>query len=371
MKKIFLFLIVVIILVLLLLVYNINEKRILQKHVNVYDTVNNILSTTIDNEKNTLLSLSIALSKSRAIQDVILDNNKTLGHRVLSASAKALNSGTDMENVSIQIITKNLSVFAKSWEENKSDIPMVTGRRTSLKKLLLNFSPKTGIDLGLPLGIRSSSIIFYKDDSLGILEAITPYDVIVNNLRKYQIEVIPLIHKNFAPMVYVDKEELVTVGSFVVANHNINRESILGLNDLSDDELNTFFQNDFLFKNNLLYASYPILSVDGNKLGIFLALIDKNNFENFIGEQKSIIQSIYSLDSSRDDIYHFAQKREESIFAKMRVEYISALGYRIDKNDRADFEEFAKYKLNQLTKEELVDLIFYRYTKKEIRGEIK
>ncbi len=371
MKKIFLFLIVIIILALILLIYNISEKRNLQKHEKVYDTVNNILSTTINNEKSALLSLSIALSKSRAIQDVILDDNKTLGYRVLSASAKALNSGTNKQSVYIQIITKDLSVFAKSWEEVGSNIPMVTGRRTSLKKLLLNFSPKTGIDMGLPLGIRSSSIIFYKDDSLGILEAITPYDVIVNNLREYQIEVIPLIYNSFAPMVYVDKEELVMMGSFVVANHNVNRESILGLNNLSDDELNTLLQNDFLYKNNLLYASYPILSVDGNKLGIFLTIIDENNFENFIGEQKSIIQSVYSLDSSRDDIYHFAQKREESIFARMRVEYISALGYRIDKNDRADFEEFAKHKLNQLTKEELVDLIFYRYTKKEIKGDIK
>ncbi len=371
MKKLFIFLIVIIVISLILLILNINEKRDLQKYIKLYNNLNNILTTTINYEKNTLLSISIALSKSRAIQDVILENNSSLGHKVLKTSVDSLSKGKDKNRVFIQIINKNLSVFAKSWESGASKIPMVTGRRTYLKRLLSNFSPRTGIDMGLPLGIRSSSIIFYQDDPLGILEAIIPYDVLVSRLREYQIELIPLIHLNFAPMAYVDKEELVTIGNFVVANHNVNREIILGLNSLTDSELENLFRNDFLFKDELLYTSYPIVGVDGTKLGIFLVVINEDSFKDFIGEQKSIIQSLYSLDSSREDIYHFIADREESIFSQLKIEYISSFGYLVDKKDRTDFEEFAKERLKKLSKEELIDLIFYRYTKKEIEGEIR
>ncbi len=354
------------------LILNVTQKSNQHKQIKIYDNIHKILASTIDIEKNALLSLTIASSKSRAIQDVLLNNNRLLGHNVLHANTQMLKIHTDKKNIYMQIITKKLLIFARSWEENISNIPFATGRKNSLTILLKNHNPQTGPDIGLPFGIRASSVISYKNSTLGILEAITPYDNIVSKMRLYQVETIPLLYKNFVPLRYIDEKNLPTFNhDYLIANDNTNHYIIDKLYELSKNDLAELMNNDFLFKESYLYLSYPILSIDNIKLGNFIAVIKKDDFERFLGKQKSIIQSIYTLDSSRDDIYHYAKQNEVLLFADMQKEYITNLKYSVENKDLIDFEDTAYRKLKEMDKEELIDLILYRHSSKKLRGDIK
>ncbi len=371
-KKLFIFSGVIIITGLLILILNTVEKRDQQREIKIYENIDKILTSVIDSEKTSLLSLAIAFSKSRSIQDVVLDNNARMGYNVLRTSTSMLKRHTDKQNVYIQIISDNLSIFARSWEEKISDMPLVTGRKASLKKLLHTYDPQTGLDLGLPLGIRASSVIIYNNKAIGILEAITPYDSIVSKMRSYQIEIVPLLYKSYVPLRYIDEHDLVIYNnSYIIANTNISNNLINKLYQLSRKEFEKLLQDDFLDKNSHLYLSYPIISKDNVRLGNFIAVIKKSAFDNFIDRQRSIIQSIYTLDSSRDDIYMYAKRKEKSLFADIQREYIAKLRYSVDQKDIIDFDEIARKKLQRMSKEELIDLILYRYTDKELRGEIR
>lgn len=357
---------------LLTLILNTTENQNRQRQIKIYDNIDKILTSTIDSEKTSLLSLSIAFSKSRSIQDVVLDNNSSLGYDVLYASTRMLKRHTDKKDIYIQIISSNLSVFARSWEKDISDIPLLTGRKNSFKKILQTYDPRAGIDLGLPFGIRASSVITYKNRPIGILEAILPYDSIVSKMRTYQIEIVPLMYKKYIPLRYIDEHNLVIYNDkFIIANKNINNNLINKLYQLSEKEFEKLLKNDFLLKDSHLYLSYQIKSTDNIKLGNFIAIIKESSFENFLERQKSIIRSIYTLDSSRDDIYLYAKQKEQSLFADIQREYIVQLKYSIDDKDLIDFEDIARQKLQKMSKDELIDLILYRYTDKQLRGEIR
>ncbi len=372
MKKIFLLLSLVVVVAFVVLMININEKQTLQKQEQIHDNINKILFDTIDNEKNPSLALAIALGNSRAIQDVVMENNRTLGYRVLEASARSLKQHASTKDIYIQIFTKDLKIFARSWESSLPTIPLITGRKANLRELIKNQKPKTGIDVGLPLGIKSSSMITYKNKFLGLLEVTTLYDDIVSKIREYKIEIIPLININLVPRIYIEQKKLFTLGeNYVVANENANLDLINRLKSLTDDELIELMQNDFLQSGTLFFASYPLRNVNGIRLGTFIAIIDKENFENLIGEQKSIFRSIYSLDSTPTDTYNYVKRQDENIFLGLNRENVPVFKDLVDEKDRLDFDEAARTLLGEFSKEELIELILHNRDKKVIQGEIR
>ena len=354
------------------LILNITQKADQHKVIKVYDNIHKILNSTLNIEKNSLLSLTVAFSRNRAIQDVLLENNPLSGYTVLHASMQMLKKHTDKKNIYMQILTKKFSIFARGWENNVSNIPLATGRKSALRNLLKAHAPQIGLDIGLPLGIRSSAVIPYKNSTLGILEAIIPYDNIVSKMRLHKVEIVPLLYKNFVPLRYIDEKNLSTFNhDYLIANDNTNHNIINKLYKLNKDDLAKLMNNDLLFKAPYLYLRYPILSVNNMKLGHFIAIVKKSDFELFLEKQKSIIQSIYTLDSSRADMYHYAKQNEASLFANMQKKYIANLKYSVDNKDLIDFEDTAYKKLKEMDKEELIDLILYRYNSRKLRGVIK
>ncbi len=372
MKKLFIFLAITIVIVFAILMVNTGKKLDLKKQASIHDNINKILLKIIDSEKTPPLSLSIALSSSRSIQDVVLDNDKILGHKVLKASAESLKKYSNKANIYIQIFTKDLNVFARSWESSTPIIPLVTGRKAALRESIKYKKPMTGIDFGLPLGIKSSSMIMYKDEFLGILEVTTPYETMVSKIREYGIEIIPLISLNFVPMIYVEQKSLFTVGgSLVVANENTNHALINRLKALNEKELNSLMSNDFVLTSSHFFASYPLKNSHGKRLGAFIAIIKKADYEDFLGEQKSLLRSVYTIDSSKEDIYNYIKNQEENIFLGIENKHLAELNNLADAKDKLDINKASKVILQDYSKEELIELILRGKDNKVIEGEIR
>ncbi len=372
MKKLFIFLTFIIAVAFVVLMANIDKKLDLKKQAHIHDNINKILLKTIDSEEIPPLSLAIALSSSRSIQDVVLNDDKILGHKVLKASAESLKKHSNKVNIHIQIFTKNLNVFARSWESSTPTIPLVTGRKAALRESIKYKKPITGIDYGLPLGIKSSSMIVYKDEFLGILEVTTPYDLIVSKIREYGIEIVPLISLNFVPMIYVEQKNLFTVGgTLVVANENANHALINRLKELNEKELSELMTNDFVLTSSHFFASYSLKNSHGQKLGAFIAIIKKDDYKDFLGEQKSFLRSVYTIDSSKEDVYNYIKNREQNIFSGIEKEHLIKLNNLADGKDKLDMYEASKVILQDYSKEELIELILRDKDNKPIVGEIK
>ncbi len=372
MKKLFIFLAFIIAIAFAILMINTGKKLDLKKQAHIHDNINKILLKSIDSEKTPPLSLAIALSSSRSIQDVVLDNDRDLGHKVLKASALSLKKHSSKAEIYIQIFTKDLDVFARSWESSTPVIPLVTGRKAALKESIKYKKPMTGIDFGLPLGIKSSSMIMYKNDFLGILEVTTPYEKIVSKIREYGIEIVPLISLNFVPMIYIEQKNLFTVGgTLAVANQNTNHALINRLKALNEKELNELMTNDFVLTSSHFFASYALKNSQGQRLGAFIAIIKKDDYKDFLGEQKSLLRSVYTIDSSQEDVYNYIKNREKNIFSDIKQKHLIELNNLADSKDKLDMHEASKVILQDYSKEDLIELILRGRDNKKIEGEIK
>ncbi len=369
MKKIFFAIIIAVSVAVVALMINLGEKREINQKNIAYDNINKFLLHTLNSEKVQSLSLALAMSKNRAIADAILENDRAKGHRILYDTTQSFIKHLNRKYIFTQIYGKGLEVFARSWEENISDNTYVSDRM-DLLDIIKTRSPKTTVDISTPPGIKASAPIIYNGHIIGILEVTTLFDRIVSQLREYRIETIPILRSDlFIQSNRIEKTP--TIYGYVIAAHNYNRHLAQILKSLEPEEFNELIHTDYLQTKELFYAAYPIRNDFGKLLGYFIAIVSKDNFEDFSGKQQSLIKSIFTMESTKEDLYHYVNSTGENIFTQMSPQQILRFSSAIEEKDRIRFDEAAKEKLRALSKEELIDLIVHNYHKNKKQGTIK
>ncbi len=369
MKKIFFAIIIAVSVAIVVLMINLGEKREVNKKNIAYDNINKFLLHTLNSEKIQSLSLAIAMSKNRAIADAILESDRAKGYRILHDTTQSFIKHLNRKYIFTQVYGRGLSIFARSWEANLSDTTNASGRM-DLLEIIKTRSPKTTIESSTPPGIKASAPIVYNGHIIGILEVTTLFDRIVSQLREYRIETIPILRTDILNP-RDQSEKIPKVFGYAIAAHNYNRHMAEVLKSLEPEEFNELIHTDYLQTEGLFFAAYPVRNDFGKLLGYFIAIVSKENFENFSGRQQSLIRSIFTMESTKDDIYHYVNSRGENIFSQMSPKQIMHISPTIEEKDRILFDEAAKERLRALSKEELIDLIVHNFHKNKKQGTIK
>ncbi len=369
MKKIFFAITVALAIAIVLLIVNLDKKREVSKMNMAYDNINKFLLHTINSEKIQSLSLALAMSKNRAIADAILENDRAKGYRILHDTTDSFIKHLNRKYIYTQIFGRGLSVFARSWEANSSETAMVSGRR-DLLEIVDTRSPKATIEDTPPAGIKASAPIIYGGHIIGILEVTTLFDRVVSKLREYRIETIPILKTNLPELLDIASDNP-KISGYTIAANNYSRHLADTLSSLDNEEFEELIHTDYLKKAGLFFAAYPINNDYGKHLGYFITVVSKENFDNFSGKQQSLIKSIFTMESTKEDIYHYVNSNSENIFRQMSPEQILHLSSSIEEKDRLLFDEAAKERLRALSKEELIDLIVHNFHKNRKQGRIK
>ncbi|MCF6200675.1 MAG: hypothetical protein L3J42_00875 [Hydrogenimonas sp.] len=369
MKKIIAAVTIAVVIALFLLILNLSEKREVNKRNIAYDNINKFLLHTLNSEKMQSLSLALAMSKNRALTDAILEKDRTKGYKIVHDTTESFIKHLNRKYIYTQIFGKGLSIFAQSWSPIVYGSGLVTGRE-DLIEIIKRRTPKATISTTLPAGIKASAPITYDGHIIGILEVTTLFDRIVTRLREYKIEIVPLIKADLiSPLDPVSRNP--SFRGFRVASTNFSRHLANTLASLDDKDFQELIHTDYLDTKELFFASYPIQNSYGKWFGYFIAIITAENFENFSGKQQPLIKSIFTMESTKDDIYHYVNSENENIYKDMSPQQIARMSGSIEEKDRILFDEAAKEKLRKLSKEELIDLIVNNFQKKKKRGVIK
>ena len=89
----------------------------------------------IDREKANALFLSVALSDNKSLKDALIEGDEETGYRILIETLDKLKTYTFIKDVRTQIITRNLDIFARSWEnESFAGMPL-EGFRADLQRI--------------------------------------------------------------------------------------------------------------------------------------------------------------------------------------------------------------------------------------------
>ncbi len=369
MKKIFVAIIIAVVVALFLLVLNLGEKREVNKRNIAYDNINKFLLHTLNSEKMQSLSLALAMSKNRALADAILQKDRSQGYQIVHDTTESFIKHLNRKYIYTQIFGKGLSVFAQSWNPVVYGTPVLTSRK-DLLEIIKSRNPKATVAATLPAGIKASAPITYDGHIIGILEVTTLFDRVVARLRDYRIELIPLIKADLiSTLDPVSRNPIVHGYRVAATNYNTHMSQLLS--SLSDKDFKELIHTDYLDKEKLFFASYPIKNEYGQMFGYFIAIVSSVNFENFAGKEQPLIKSIFTMESTRDDIYHYVNSKSRNIFEEMSPEQIVRMSGSIEEKDRILFDEAAKEKLRKLSKEELIDLIVHDFHKQRKRGVIK
>ncbi len=368
MKKLFFTILFLTTVAILFVIADLYQKREKANLDIVYDNIHKSLLQSLVAEKSLSLSLALAISKNRALAESILERDSSKCHEILHETTDSFIKHLNQKFIYTQVITPKLEIFARSWDR-ESMLPIKT-EREDLKELLRTKTPKASVSVSVPAGIKASAPIVYNGYIVGIMEVTTLLDRIVSKLRSYKIETIPLIKSD-----YVQKEDFIyknpQIHGYKIANRNFNIHISRQLESTDKKSFDTLLKEQYLKIGDYFVASYPIRDYEGNKLGYFIAFITLKNLDNYLSNKKSILKSIFTMESTKEDIYNFVINSRENPYKEADIGFFLKMHDNIEEKDRIFLREAAKKNLEKLSKKELIDIILNRYDNSKKEGKIE
>lgn len=274
--KNFILLFIIIISILLYFLYKYNNK-IEQNQVDIL--VSNrveIVQNELTNQKNHALSLAILFSKNQNIISFLENNKPKELKKELLTSLENIKNYTNINNIQIQVHTKDLKVFVRSWEDKDTGLSLESFRK-GLIKVKETQEPFVSNELGKRFNIKAISPIFnQKNEYIGTLEIILDYSDLRNRLKYMGIEIIPLLKKEFLPIA-TSHQDNGFLDDFVIIQNDYDKKFY----DLLLQNKNYLTNEIFYYEhNNRIITQIPLGDIDLKSVGILMIYFDKNE-QNF------------------------------------------------------------------------------------------
>ncbi|QDM01068.1 cache domain-containing protein [Aliarcobacter butzleri] len=231
-----------------------------------------LVQQELTNQKNQALSLAILFSKNQNIIDNLeQDKPKELKKEILKL-LEIIKTYSNQNNLQIQIHTKDLKVFVRSWEDKDSGLSLESFRK-GLVKVKETKEPYVSNELGKRFNIKAIAPIFNKNgEYIGTIEVIMDYSDLKNRLKYMGIDIIALLEKEYLQ----------------IAKSHQNSEFLYDYVVIEDEYDKSFF--DFLLSNkeylsnkkfyyenkNKIITQIPLGDVDKQSIGLLMIRLDKD-----------------------------------------------------------------------------------------------
>jgi len=274
----------------------VNAKVENSKLNEVSDNILTLFRHEMDIQKSNALFLSVSLSGDKALKEALMDGEEDLGYEILINKLNKLKQYTFIKDVRTQLLTKDLYIFARSWDNNFAGMPL-EGFREDLQLIRKIRKPKVSIDPGRLLTIKATTPIKEKGELIGYVEAIKTFDEITMILRKRDIELTILMYDKFLNVATLMRENP-SFANFVVSNKNYN--SIV-LADLKQIDAQAIESENFLLRDKFLHVIDVMRDSSGEKIGYYILSVDRRHIEKYEKMKENIS---FFLNMSKTDLYN-------------------------------------------------------------------
>ncbi len=176
MKNIYPFLLIFFIAILLILFvfYNRYSSYYEDEKINSYISQNiEILNENLDFEKRYALFISTFISKNPTIKKALLENNQKIALNELDKILKEIKNSTKIDNIDIQVHTKELRAFVRNWDKSDYFGTPLNSFRKGLTRVKKSKKAFASIELGRGLNIKAiSPILSFDKEFIGSLEGL-------------------------------------------------------------------------------------------------------------------------------------------------------------------------------------------------------
>ncbi|MDN5106581.1 cache domain-containing protein [Aliarcobacter butzleri] len=264
------------IVLILLILYFLNKYNTIlnQKEIDVF--VSNkikIVEDEIENQKNQALSLALMFSQNQEIiKNLRNKNSKELKEELLKLLL-IISTYTKLE-LDIQVHTKDLEVFARSWED-KDFLQKLSSFREGLNRVKTTEKPYVSSELGKRFNIKAIAPIFDKNgDFLGSIEVIVDFKDLVLRLKNIGVSSAILLENEFLDIATIYKDSKKIDDFSVIYSSFDNYDSQFISNIL---KANLFF----IEQNNKFYSKVVLGNFQGKNSGLLVVSFDKL-IKNFV-----------------------------------------------------------------------------------------
>lgn len=331
----------------------------------VSDKVTNIFRQEMEFQQSNALFLSVAISQNRDLKRALIDLDEDLGDILLSEVLKNLHAYTFVQDARMQILTKDLMIFARSWDNTYVGMP-VSDFREDLHRLKKLRRPKVSIDPGRLLSIKATTPVVENMSIVGYIETVKTFNEITTNLRKNGIELMVLMKEKYLDIATLMRNNPY-VNEYVVANQNYNEAVLKDFRKLNTDLIS---QQIHMMTDDYLYVFDIMLDDIGENIGYYVLAIPIDEVETYNDTHRDISFFLKLSHKELQDVVASWDEDSGSFANRYDQQFINLLES-IDPEDRGIFENEAKEILQTYSKDELIDIILENSYKDQKNGVIK
>ena len=223
-------------------------------------------------QKNQALSLSILFSQNQNVVNFLEKNDQKKLKVELLKLLSNIKNYTNIYNIQVQVHTKELEVFVRSWEDEDLGLSLKEFRK-GLVKVKETKEPFVSNELGKRFNIKAISPIFDKDkEYIGSIEVIIDYSDLKNRLKYMGIEIIPLLEKKYLKIAQYHKENQL-LHEYVVLKEEYDKNFFHILQENKNYISNEFFYYEI---KNKIVTQIPLGNMDLESIGKLMIYFDKN-----------------------------------------------------------------------------------------------
>ncbi|QOP42032.1 cache domain-containing protein [Sulfurimonas marina] len=364
MQKIFIILFTLIIFITITIFFYYKQEVKEQKIYKIMDQMRLTLQTQLKTQKMEDLRVALMLSKDHTLIDSLENDDEDFGYQIISDIAHTIQKNTG-SIIRAQVITKDLNIFARSWDDVYAGMP-IGDYRTDLKYFDTHDTPRTSIEVGRRLGIKATVPVYKDEEFIGYVEAISFFKKITNFFSSIGVDLYVFLDIKHADSAVLMMENL-TIGDYILSNRNYNYAHIQTLKKIDFKELKlsgvVYKDNSYIFYENMKDGN-------GQTIGGFVFVLPEKYLEYFRNPEDDIS---FLINITRSNLYDVVRQEnyQDNSYQNYSANSLMQLQDVIDREDRAIFFDEAYDKFDKYSKDELIQMMLNRRTIKKIDGKIK
>ena len=329
-------------------------------------------------QKDDLLRFSLELAKRDSLKKVLVQEDQKEAYQLLYDISNEylidtgkFGIGTGIKELRLQLITKELEIFAQNWKSDNEGKEL-KGFRKDLLELMKNQKAKVGIETGRRLTFKATIPLMSDGKYIGYLETIQFIDELVKKLSEEDIELFVLMDRK-----YTNKDSLMKgfplLKGYVIANENYDSRLKKKAEIFSWARLEHlgYYEDD-----GRLFVLKDMLNGKKEVVGKYLMVLRKNKFIAYKDSYQDTSMITRFSDKDIDNYvkeggrpagsYHSIEDRE----LIEDPELIRILP-ELSEEDKVLVKAPIRKMLESYTKNQLIDVILENTYKEKKRGEIK
>ena len=221
-------------------------------------------------------ALTYLLSKDiKIIEALISKNGNLIDLKPIIPQIEKYKNDT---NLWMQIVDSDGYSFYRSWTDKSGD--HIASERIDISNVIKNHKPMQSVSAGIfDMTIKSIYPIHNDGKFIGIVEIISKFDSIVNNLKDDNIESLIMLDESYSEKlinpytkIFIDKRYVVNSNASKKFMEKVKREGV--------DKF--LIIKDYKLLENYLVTTDQIKDINNSQMGFFIFFFEKSNLEKHL-----------------------------------------------------------------------------------------